>query len=62
MKNTRANALADRLEHGANALAAFARSLSDAPITCQFMLENHAVRHSYHHLSRLRAMVENIAA
>jgi hypothetical protein len=27
---------------------------SDAPITCQFMLEDHAVRHSYHHLARLR--------
>ena len=26
----------------------------DAPLTCQFMLEDHAVRHSYHHLSRLR--------
>ncbi len=23
---------------------------SDAPLTCQFMLEDHAVRHSYHHL------------
>lgn len=27
----------------------------DAPITCQFMLEDHAVRHSYHHLARIRA-------
>jgi hypothetical protein len=27
----------------------------DAPITCQFMLEDHAVRHSYHHLARVRA-------
>ena len=25
---------------------------SDAPLTCQFMLEDHAVRHSYHHLAR----------
>ena len=24
---------------------------ADAPLTCQFMLEDHAVRHSYHHLS-----------
>ena len=30
----------------------------DAPLTCQFMLEDHAVRHSYHHLARLRAAVE----
>jgi len=27
---------------------------SDAPLTCQFMLEDHAIRHSYHHLARLR--------
>jgi len=28
---------------------------SNAPVTCQFVLEDHAVRHSYHHLARLRA-------
>jgi DinB superfamily len=28
---------------------------SDAPLTCQFVLEDHAVRHSYHHLARIRA-------
>jgi hypothetical protein len=27
---------------------------SDAPITCQFMLEDHAVRHSYHHFARIQ--------
>jgi DinB family protein len=27
---------------------------SDAPLTCQFMLEDHAVRHSYHHLAAIR--------
>ena len=26
----------------------------DAPVTCQFMLEDHAVRHSYHHLGKIR--------
>jgi len=26
----------------------------DAPLTAQFMLEDHAVRHSYHHLARMR--------
>jgi hypothetical protein len=26
----------------------------DAPLTCQFILEDHAVRHSYHHLARIR--------
>jgi hypothetical protein len=30
---------------------------SDAPLTCQFFLEDHAVRHSYHHLARIRATV-----
>ena len=30
----------------------------DAELTCQFMLEDHAVRHSIHHLSRLRAAVQ----
>ncbi|MEO8679385.1 MAG: DinB family protein [Vicinamibacterales bacterium] len=30
---------------------------ADAPLTCQFMLEDHAVRHSYHHLARIRAAV-----
>jgi len=27
---------------------------SDAILTCQFMLEDHAVRHSYHHLEGIR--------
>jgi DinB family protein len=31
---------------------------SDAPLTCQFMLEDHAVRHSYHHLERIRAALK----
>jgi hypothetical protein len=26
-----------------------------AVLTCQFILEDHAVRHSYHHLARIRA-------
>ena len=30
----------------------------DAPLTCQFMLEDHAVRHSYHHLARIRGAVQ----
>lgn len=31
---------------------------SDAPLTCQFMLEDHAVRHSYHHLARIRQALQ----
>lgn len=29
----------------------------DAELTCQFILEDHAVRHAYHHLARLRIAV-----
>ena len=35
---------------------------ADAPLTCQFMLEDHAVRHSYHHLERIRAALGRKAA
>jgi hypothetical protein len=28
---------------------------SDAPLTCQFFIEDHALRHSFHHLARLKA-------
>lgn len=28
---------------------------SDAPLTCQFFVEDHPVRHSYHHLARIKA-------
>jgi hypothetical protein len=31
---------------------------ADAPLTCQFMLEDHAVRHSYHHLAGIRAALQ----
>jgi hypothetical protein len=58
----------DLLRHNSAAAAAAIRALSDhqlgeaapvslysdAPLTCQFVLEDHAVRHSYHHLARLR--------
>jgi len=37
------------------ATAATISLYADAPLTCQFMLEDHAVRHSYHHLARIRA-------
>ncbi len=29
----------------------------NAPLTCQFFLEDHAVRQSYHHLARIRALL-----
>jgi hypothetical protein len=28
---------------------------ADAPLTCQFFIEDHALRHSYHHLAKIRA-------
>lgn len=57
------------LKQNSAAAAAAIRELSDeeldmagtvslnanAPLTCQFIVEDHAVRHSYHHLSRIRA-------
>ena len=58
----------DLLRRNSAAAAAAIRALSDpeldravtvslygdAPLTCQFFLEDHAVRHSYHHLARIR--------
>jgi len=58
----------DLLRRNSTAAAAAIRALSDgqldqaapislnadAPLTCQFMLEDHAVRHSYHHLAAIR--------
>ena len=31
---------------------------ADAPLTCQFFLEDHAVRHSYHHLEKIRGALQ----
>ena len=64
---TREEAL-DLLRKNSAAAAAAIRALGDAelnratpvslnanaPLTCQFMLEDHAVRHSYHHLAKIR--------
>ena len=63
------DAALDLLYRNSAAAAAAIRSLSDeqldsaaavslnadAPLTCQFFLEDHAVRHSYHHLAAIRA-------
>jgi len=29
----------------------------DAPLTAQFFIEDHALRHSFHHLAKMRAAV-----
>jgi hypothetical protein len=31
---------------------------SNAPLTCQFFLEDHALRHSYHHFALIRAALK----
>ena len=68
---TRTEALALLAENSAAAAAAI-RALSDqeldraaavslnadAPLTCQFFLEDHAVRHSYHHLAGIRRALQ----
>ena len=62
----------DLLQRNSTAAAAAIRALSDAeldqaaavslnfdaPLTCQFILEDHAVRHSYHHLARIRGALK----
>ncbi len=58
-RNSRAAAAAVRALTDAELDRAAAVSLnSDAPLTCQFFLEDHAVRHSYHHLARIRAALK----
>ena len=34
----------------------------NASLTCQFILEDHAVRHSFHHLARIQAALKRRAA
>jgi DinB family protein len=69
---TKAEAL-DFLKKNSTAAAAAIRALSDedldtavplslnadAPLTCQFILEDHAVRHSYHHLAAIKAALQH---
>jgi uncharacterized damage-inducible protein DinB len=31
---------------------------ANAPLTCQFIIEDHVLRHSYHHLAKIRAALE----
>lgn len=32
---------------------------ADAPLTAQFFIEDHALRHSFHHLAKIRAVLGN---
>ena len=55
-RNSAAAAAAVRAFSDADLDRAAAVSLNaDAPLTAQFVIEDHAVRHSYHHLERIRA-------
>jgi hypothetical protein len=70
---SKADAL-DLLQRNSAAAAAAVRALSDAeldhaapvslnagaPLTCQFFIEDHALRHSYHHLARIRATLDEV--
>lgn len=72
---TRAEAI-ERLLKNAREAAAAVRAFTDeqldqaapfslsygAPVTAQFVLEDHAVRHSWHHLARLRATLARHAS
>jgi hypothetical protein len=62
----------DLLQRNSTAAAAAVRAFSDeqlardvpvslyadAPLTCQFFVEDHALRHSYHHLAKIRAALK----
>ena len=61
----------DKLRRNSMAAAAAVRGLTDeeldraapvslnadAPLTAQFFIEDHAVRHSFHHLARIRSAI-----
>lgn len=58
-RNSAAAAAAIRALSDEELARAAAVSLNeDAPLTCQFFLEDHAVRHSYHHLAGIRAALK----
>jgi hypothetical protein len=59
LRNSEAAAAAIRALTDEQLLQAAPVSLyGDAPLTCQFVLEDHAVRHSYHHLDRIRRALD----
>ena len=61
-RNSAAAAAAIRAMSDEELDRASAISLNDhAPLTCQFFLEDHPVRHSYHHLARIRAALATSA-
>ena len=58
-RNSTAAAAAIRALDDADLDVAVPVSLNgDAPLTAQFVLEDHAVRHSFHHLAKIKAALE----
>ena len=33
---------------------------ADAPLTAQFLIEDHALRHSWHHLAKIKAVLQGV--
>ena len=33
---------------------------ADAPLTAQFLIEDHALRHSWHHLAKIKAVLKSV--
>ena len=33
---------------------------ADAPLTAQFLIEDHALRHSWHHLAKIKAVLQSV--
>ena len=40
--------------------AAFVSLNADAPLTAQFLVEDHALRHSWHHLAKIKAVLDGV--
>lgn len=57
-KNSKAAAKAvRRMTNGQLDRAATVSLYADAPLTAQFFIEDHALRHSYHHLAKIRSVL-----
>lgn len=60
LRNNKAAADAVRALSDAQLDSAAPLSLNaDAPLTAQFMIEDHALRHSWHHLAKIKAALQN---
>jgi hypothetical protein len=56
LRNSTAAAAAVRVLTGEQLAQAAPVSLyADAPLTCQFFIEDHALRHSYHHFAKIQS-------